>query len=234
MMKMNKKMKAAVLTAALCALFSAGSTLYAAGNNAEPAELDGDTVEYDTKTGIIKASGDVLMKKGAAMVTGVRAQYNSKSQEGIVTGNVIAVKENMRMTCDTVRTDGQNHMLATGSVHGTQEDKTFSGEQVDYYPDTQYVVIATGGVITSKDGTFTADHMEGWMNENHFKGIGNAHLVSPPKNLEAGGNQVDYYGQDQGKAVITGNAWAIQDNNTLKSNTLTLYLDNNGDAQVQQ
>ena len=59
-------------------------------------------------------------------------------------------------------------------------------------------------------------------------GNGNIHLVSPKNNMEAGGDQVDYWGEENGKAVITGNAWAVQDNNTLKSKKLTVYLADDG------
>ena len=93
--------------------------------------------------------------------------------------------------------------------------------------------MATGGTLTSADGTFTADHLEGWLAEEHYVGKGNAHVVSPARGLEAGGDQLDYYGQGDGKAVMTGNAWAVQNNNTMKSNRLTIYLAKDGQAAVK-
>ena len=87
--------------------------------------------------------------------------------------------------------------------------------------------------MTSKDGTITADRLEGWLKEDRYKGTGHAHLVSPPKKLEAGGDQLDYFGQQQGKAILTGNAWAIQDNNTLNSSRLTIYIADDGNAKVE-
>ncbi len=127
-------------------------------------------------------------------------------------------------------------MQADGNVVGTQtvlpnekypngDTRTFKGEHVDYYPDDRkHVVIPTGGIVTSGDGTFTADHMEGWLDEEHYIGTGNAHAISPPRQMEAGGDRVDYFGKDQGKAILTGNAWAIQENNTIRGNRLTVYL----------
>lgn len=207
------------------------SSLSAAG---EPAELDADTVEYDMSSGWITASGDVLMKQGPARISGARATYNSKTQEGMVEGNVIAVREAMRITCAKVVTDGQDHMLATGDVHGTQDDKSFTGEQVDYYPNqNQYVLIASGGSITSADGIFTADRMEGWLADEHYIGTGNAHVNSPARNMEAGGDKADYYGKGEGRVILTGNAWAVQDNNTMKSSRLTLYLAQDGSAKAK-
>ena len=226
----TRKMKTMLLALTASLILPMGS-LSAAG---EPAELDADTVEYDMSTGLVNATGDVLMKRGATKVTGGHATYNSNTQEGMVEGNVIAVRDAMRITCAKATTDGQEHMLATGGVHGTQGDKSFTGEQVDYYPNpNQYVLIATGGMVTSADSTFTADRLEGWLGDDHYIGTGNAHLVSPSRNMEAGGDRADYYGKDQGKAILEGNAWAIQNNNTMKSSRLTIYLAQDGAAKVK-
>ena len=49
-----------------------------------------------------------------------------------------------------------------------------------------------------------------------------------PKNFEGGGDMLEYFGKENGKVVLTGNAWAIQDNNTLKSGRLTVFLQERG------
>ena len=207
------------------------SSLNAAG---EPAELDADTVEYDMSTGLVSASGDVLMKQGASRVSGVKATYNAKTKQGIVEGNVIVVRDDARLTCDRIVLDGQEHLSASGNVQGSQGDHHFSGEQADYYPNQgKYLVMPAGGTLTGTDGTFTANRLEGWLDDAHYVGTGNAHVISPPRNLEAGGDRMDYYGRDQGQVVVTGNAWAIQDNNTMKSNRLTIYLAKDGQAGVK-
>ena len=224
-------------TLALAALLLAGSqqagVLHAA-DSPEPSSLDADMVEYDMKTGVVTAEGNVLMKRGISRIAGARAAYNINTQEGMVEGNVVAVREDMRVTCEKLTTDVPDHMLTLGNVYGTQQDKTFRGETVEYFPkQNEYVKIPTGGIITSKDGTFTADFMEGWLGEEHYVGIGHAHLVSPPNDLEAAGDRVDYFGKEQGKAILTGHAWAIQDNNTVRGNRLTIYLAQDGKAKVQ-
>ncbi|MFA6850705.1 MAG: LptA/OstA family protein [Selenomonadaceae bacterium] len=221
MMKMTKKIKLAFLTAAVCTALMTG-TLYAA--DGQPTELNGDTVDYNTNSGIIVATGNVVMKQGTSTVTGAQATYNSKTQEGTVTGGVVADKDDMHMTAEIVVTDGKNHMLASGSVIAIKGDKTLTGPRIDYYEDKDYILIEKDGKVTMPDGTFTADRMEGYLKDNRFTGTGHAHLLSPPRELEAGGDQADYYGEESGKVVLTGNAWAIQENNTLKSSRLTIYL----------
>ena len=228
----KKNFTRGLVMAALSGVLFTG-TLFAAG---EPTSLDADNVEYDMNTGVVIATGDVLMVQGDLKVTGQEAHYNSKTQEGMVEGNVIAVQsaKKMRVTAQKVTSDAQQHMVATGDVYGTMEDKTFSGEIVEYFQPQDYVLIPQGGTVTSKDGAFTADEMQGYLKDEHLIGKGNVHVVSPPNDMEAGGDLLNYYGLEQGKAVLTGNAWAVQYNNTLKSNQLTILLSKDGQAKVSK
>ena len=205
-------------------------------NNGEQSELNADEVEYDMETGVVTATGNVLLKYGTGTATGLKATYNLNTQEAHLIDNVIVIRDNLKLTCDRLSSDGAGHMQADGNVRGEQKIepsaekpngdlRTFTGEHVDYYPDDKkHIIIPTGGIAQSNDGTFTADHMEGWLDDEYYVGTGNAHLISPPRNLEAGGDRVDYYAKENGKAILTGNAWAYQDNNTLKGNRLTVYL----------
>ena len=205
------------------------------GKEKVPASLDADEVEYDMRTGQITATENVLMKRGDAKVTGHKATYNLNTMDGSVIGDVIAVRGDIRVTCDRLISDKAEHMQAIGKVHATQLDREFTGEKVDYYPNqNDYIRIENGGTAKSKDGIFRADFLEGWMKDEHYVGIGNAYVNSPTKDLEAGGDRVDYYGKEEGKAIMTGHAWAIQDNNTLHGNKLTLYMAKDGSAKVQK
>ena len=114
-----KKKQIALAAALGCTLLLAGHAL-AAGAGSEPAELDADTVEYDMTTGVIQATDNVLMKQGDTHIAGQRAVYNTKTQQGTVTGGVIAVRGAMRMTCQEVIADGREHIRANGDVHGTE------------------------------------------------------------------------------------------------------------------
>ena len=227
---MISRMKKITLAMALSLALPLGH-ISAAG---EPAELNADTVEYDMQSGQAVATGDVLLKQGTSKVTGAKATYNSKTQLATIEGSVIAVRDTLRVTCNKIIMDAQSHMQASGSVRGTDGDKSFAGEQVDYYPNAnKYVKIPGGGTISNADGTFTANYMEGWLDDEHYIGKGNVHVVSPSRQMEAGGDDADYVGKQEGRVVLTGNAWAVQENNTMKSNKLTLYLDQNGRAKVK-
>ena len=217
-----------------------------AADTQTPSELNADAVEYDMNSGIMSAAGNVLLKHGLTRATGLHAMYNVNTKAAHLVGNVIVVREDMRITCNTLASDGQGHMTADGNVIATQkvapdakypdgDTRTFRSERLDYFPDDRkHFLIPTGGIAESTaEGTFTADYMEGWLVDEHYIGTGNAHLVSPARNMEAGGDMVDYSGKDAGKAVLSGNAWAVQDNNTIRGNRLTVYLADDGKLKAE-
>lgn len=217
----------------------------AEGTPTEPSELNADAVEYDTESGVVAAAGNVLLKHGATRATGLHALYNVKTKAASLVGNVIVVRDDIRITCDNLASNGQGYMVADGNVIATQkvapnekypngDTRTFMSERIDYFPDDRkHFIIPKGGLAKSEvEGTFTADQMEGWLDDEHYIGRGNAHLLSPARNMEAGGDEVDYSGKDAGKAVLSGNAWAIQGNNTIRGNRLTVYLADDGNLKA--
>ena len=235
-----KKICAAVATAMLIS-----SAAMAAEQNEEPSEVNADAIEYDMNTGIVAAEGNVLLKHGLTKATGLHAMFNVNTKEAHLIGNVIVVREDMRITCNKLASNGQGYMAADGNVIATQnlapnekypdgDLRTFTSEHIDYFPDEgKHFVIPTGGLAESRvEGTFTADQMEGWLDAEHYIGRGNAHLVSTARNMEAGGDQVDYDGKDAGKAVLSGNAWAYQNNNMIRGNRLTVYLADDGNLKA--
>ena len=235
--------KAKKLCAALAAtmLLSSSAMLVtnaAPADNKEklPSELNADVIEYDMTTGVVAAEGNVLLKHGPTRATGLHALFNVNTKEAQLIGDVIVVRDDMRITCNALASNGQGHMSADGNVVAIQsllptekypngDQRTFTGDHIDYFPDDRkHVVIPNGGVAESKvEGTFTADQMEGWIDDEHYIGIGNAHLISTARNLEAGGDQVDY----------SGNAWAIQDNNTIRGNRMIVYLADDGNLRAE-
>lgn len=237
---MNKKICAAVLAAMMIS-----SAATAADTDNEPSEVNADAIEYDMNTGIVTAEGNVLLKHGATRATGLHALFNVNTKEARLIDNVIVVREDMRITCNMLASDGQGYMSADGNVIATQnlapnekypdgDTRTFTGEHIDYFhDDRKHFVIPTGGIAESRvEGTFTADQIEGWIDDEHYVGRGNAHMVSTARNMEAGGDQVDYDGKDAGKAVLSGNAWAFQNNNTIRGNRLTVYLADDGNLKA--
>ena len=222
----------------ILALLAAGA-LSAAASAAEqgtaPTNLTADSLTYDTRTGLITAETNVRMEQGTGWVTGARAAYNTKTEEGTVEGGVHAVRDDMELSCDRLAGVGQDHWQAVGSVSMTKAGRTFTGAEVDYYPaQNDYILAPSGGTITSADGTLTADRIEGWLKENRFVGTGSAHIISPPRDLEGGGDRMEYFGSaEKPYIVLDGNAWVFQGNNMARSNHMTVYLADDGSAVTE-
>ncbi len=238
---MIKKICAASLAAMLIS-----SAAIAAEKDNLPSEVNADAIEYDMNTGVVSAEGNVLLKHGTTKATGLHALFNVQTKEAHLIGNVIVVDEDMRLTCGALKSNGQGHMVADENVIATQtvapnekypdgDVRTFMGDHIDYFPDDRkHVLIPGGGIAKSEvEGTFTADKLEGWIDDERYIGTGNAHLISEARKLEAGGDQVDYDGKQDGKAVLSGNAWAYQDNNTIRGNRLTVYLADDGTLKAE-
>lgn len=194
------------------------------GKQGALSELNADKVEYNMKTGQMTAEGNVVIHYDGGVATGAFVTYNTKTHQGKMTGGVVADKEDMHLDCDLVEILSQTKMVAIGNVHGWKADKRVDGPRVEYDNGEGYACLPEGGMLSSADGTFTADYIEGWTKTERAKGVGNAHVVSPPKNFEGGGDEAEYFGKENGKIVLTGNAWAVQDNNTLRSGRLTVFL----------
>ena len=226
----KKKLYRGMLT-----LLAAGAVCTAAaapqqGN--EPMNLTADNLTYDTRTGLITAETNVRMEQGAGWIEGARATYNTKTEEGTIEGGVRAVRDDMNLSCERLVGIGQEHWQAFGSIHMVKAGRTFTGTQVDYYPtQNDYILAGSGGTITSADGTLSADRLEGWMKDNHFVGTGNARVVSPPRDIEGGGDRMEYFGGvERPYVVLDGNAWVFQGNNMARSNHMTVYLADDGSA----
>ncbi len=204
------------------------ANIYAA-NQSRPVELKADSIEYDSAKGLMTAKGGgVRLTQDNRVITGNYAEYNTKSKEGLVRGNVKAVEADTMITADEVRSYNDNYLIATGEVVLNKGENIVTGPQVEYFSDQQYA-LASGGVrLDSPDGVITADKMETFFNEDRVIASGKVHIVSEKRNLTADSDQAVYYkgqGRDQGKMVLTGNAKAVQDGNVVVGNILTLYLD---------
>lgn len=215
-----------------CVFASAAFAAPAAPSGDGRAELDGDVVEYSVQTGLMTASGHVKLRYEDGVATGDFASYNTKDSTGLLTGGVVADKGELHLDCDRLELLSKTQAVAIGNVHGRQLEKKVDGPRVEYESEKEYVRMPEGGTITTADGTVTADYMEGWLKENRCRGVGNAHIVSPPRDFEGGGDEAEYFGEEKGKLVLTGRAWAVQGNHTLRSARLTVYLRSDGQAEA--
>jgi lipopolysaccharide export system protein LptA len=221
--------------AALAGLVILSMSLPTYAEENKPAELIGDTIEYVSKTGVITATGNVRMMQDGAVATGAAATYDTKKKTGEITGGVVFDKEDLHMTAEALRAVSENHLTAVGDVVLTKADSTAYGSVIDYYSDADKAVMPNGGRLVSPDATITADYMESFVKEDRAVANGSVHIVSDTKNIDATGDNCEYFGskETQGKAILTGNAVVVQDGNTIRGNRITILLDDSKNVQAK-
>lgn len=238
-MRENKKREWRTVVTMLAAIaFGASNLLVVAAPqpaSKTPVEIVADSIDYDAASGIMQATGTVRITQGQAVMTGAKALYNTKSQEGHLTGGVNAVNQDATLSAAEVQTFQNNtHLIAIGDAVLIKGDNRLTGPKVEYFSDTQYALIPENGKLEMPDGTMTADKIEAFIKENSATGTGSVHIVSPVRKLDATANTATYYGEPKGqsKVILNGNAHAVQDGNVLTGETLTLRLDEKAmDAQ---
>lgn len=218
-------MKKKLIVYALAIFCSLGSaSLYAAGSSPS-VELTADTIEYDSTQGVAVAQGGVRIVRDKAVMTGYAVRYNAHTGETVLSGGVKVVQDQATLTADEVQSLDGNHLTATGDVVLVKADQRLTGAQLDYYSDKSYALLSGGTRLTTSDAVMTAPQLESWISENRAVGTGGVHIVSDTHQVDATADQATYISnQEQGKIVLSGNARAVQQGNTLTGNTLTILL----------
>lgn len=213
---------------AVVALFLAfGASSHLSAQNSRPVELAADSIEYDSVSGVMTAQGTVQMTQENATMTGASVRYNTKTRESYISGGVKVIQDDAVLTAAEVRGYDNTHLVATGDVVLVKGDNRLTGPQIDYDSDKEYAVVNNSARLTMPDGTMTAGKLEAFLSEDRVVGEGDVHIVSEPRQLDAVADYAVYYGAKsrQAKAVLSGNARAVQQGNVLTGNTLTIYMD---------
>ena len=200
---LGKKLAVAALLGAMV-LPAVGAV--AADNNGNPAvSVTADTLEYNGKTQVATATGNVVIVRDQATMTGNKAVYNLKTAEADMEGNVSIQQPDMQLNADKVHSTNKNYVVATGSVRGVYDDKKVNGDKVEYYLDQDYGIVTGNGYLE-------------------------AHIESPAENLVAYANQAVYTqtpGQNDGVIHLTGNVNATQNGNSLNGDNVDIRLADN-------
>jgi len=229
---MSRKFVTAALFALMLLSFAAATGISAPTD--KPVELTADTIEYDSKAGVMTAEGSVRLVRDKAVLTGASARYDTKSKEAYVSGGVKVVREDTTLTAAEVRSYNDNYIVATGNAVLTKADSTLTGPKIEHWADRQYTLVPSTARLAMPDGWMTANKVEVFHSEDRAVAAGDVHIVSDTRSLDATADQAVYTGSknNQGKVVLSGNARAVQEGNVLTGKTLTIYLDDKAmDAQ---
>ncbi len=194
-----------------------------------PTSIKADVIEYNTKTGITTAKGNVVISQEDGQAKAAAAEYNTKTKTGKLTGGVVATKDDARIVCDTLVLHDENHTTAIGNASMKKQDKTLRADQVEYYKDRDFLeTVGSWGELAMDDGsTLTA----GYINYDARVGLATAEsgvqIVSDARNLTASADKATYDTKNEGTIELVGNATATQNGNTISGNRLRIVNENN-------
>ena len=193
----------------------------------EPVEITADTMTYNTKTNDATADGTVKMTQGTAVVTGKHVEYNSQTQDGLITGGVTAKKDDATLTCSQVQIVKQDHVIATGNVEAIRQGYRFNSERLEFFLKDERIFAPIASVITTKDGTLASGQLEYFMKSKIGKAYNGVKINSPVRQITATAQTATYEGGENATVVLSGNAHAVQNGNTLDGDELKYFMAEN-------
>lgn len=189
-----------------------------------------DTLMYDGKTQVATATGNVVIVRDQATMTGNKASYNLKTAEADMEGNVAVQQPDMQLNADKIHSTNRNYIVATGSVRGVYSDKKVNGDKVEYYLDQNYGIVSGNGYLEAQGSQMWADHIDAWFKEVRAVGQGNVHIESPMDSLTAYATQAVYTqtpNVHDGVIHLTGDVHATQKGNSLNGDNVVIRLADN-------
>lgn len=217
--------------AALLAVAVLGGIAGAAAAASQPAvSVMADTMQYDGKTQIATATGNVVIVRDQATMTGDKAVYNLKTAKADMDGNVTVQQPDMHLTAAKLHSTNKNYVIATGDVRGIYGDKKLNGDQVEYYLDQDYGIVTGNGYLEADGSQMWADHIDAWTKKILAVGTGNVHIESPADNLTAYSDKAEYTqtpGNDDGVINLFGNVQANQNGNSLTGDNVQIRMADN-------
>ncbi|HIU63837.1 MAG TPA: LPS-assembly protein LptD, partial [Candidatus Avacidaminococcus intestinavium] len=116
--------------------------------------IKADTIEYNTKTGMTVATGNVRIEQDGNVITAPQAEYNTKSKSGQATGGVIMTRSDGNSTSDRLILHDEDHLTVLGNAVVVQADKTLRAPQIEYYKTRGYAETVGGwSELTMTDGS---------------------------------------------------------------------------------
>lgn len=178
-------MAAAMLAAGITA------TAFAAPGN---FSVQADELEYDLGSGEAVAKGNVVLMQDGGRATADYAKFNSKSKSGVLTGNVIADRDDAHIVCNEFIVHNENDLSAVGGAMITKGGKSLSSDRVDYYKAREFAETIGGWArLTDSDGSvLNAAKIDYNMAQGVANAYGGVDIRSDARSLTASADSAVY------------------------------------------
>ncbi len=209
-----------ILAAALLSLGIMSTALAAPDNFSVKA----DELEYDLQTGNGTAKGHVVLQQDGGTATADYAEFNSKSKSGVLTGNVVADREDAHISCSKFIMHNENYLSAVGNAVIVKNGRSLYADQVDYYKDSEFAqTVGSWARMTDTDGSvLNASKIDYSIKEGVANAYGGVTIDSEARDLTASADKAIYRTDNDGYIELIGNAKATQKGNSVAGDTLRL------------
>lgn len=218
-------MKKKLLALVFLAFLTSTAMVHAAQPN---SEVTANEIEFDSSTDTVVATGNVVIKKDNGVAKADKAVYNIKTEQGQLSGNVDAVRDDVTIKCAQLDINTRNHILASGgNVIITRGGDSLNAPQVEYFDDRQFAQSKGNWAKLSKDdgSVITAEYINYDMKNGKAIADRDVKIDSPVRKLTGAGERAEYFEEKNGQEsviILTGqNAWAIQDGNKISGQKLS-------------
>lgn len=187
--------------------------------------VEGDELEYDVNSGYGTAKGNVVIQHDGGKATADSARFNSKEKSGVLSGNVVADKEDMHIVCNEFVVRNGNDMTAIGDAVLTKGGRTLSADRVNYYRERGFMETeGEWAKLVDTDGSIlNAGKIDYDINQGVANAYGNVQIQSDARKLTATSDSAIYKtDNNNGYVELRGHAYAIQDGNSVAGDKLRL------------
>lgn len=194
-----------------------------------PTSIKADVIEYNTKTGITTAKGNVVISQRDGQATAAAAEYNTRTKPANSRAVSLRLKTMPELPAIRLFLHDENHTTAIGNAAMKKQDKTLRAAQVEYYKDRNFMeTVGSWGELAMDEAAFSQQATSTMMAVLATQPLRITYrIVSNARNLTAAANKATYDTNNQGTIELTGNATATQNGNTISGNRLRIINENN-------
>ncbi len=195
--------------------------------NMDGLSITADHMDYNGATKIATAKGNVVIVNGENTIKGEEGVYDMNSQTAQVTGNVVLSGPSLSGHAYSITATQDGIYTGSGNAYFQKEGDSISGNVVVYNSKTGYGE-AENGTVVSDGMSVSANKITAWMKKIEIIGDGNVRMNSDKDNFHATSNHVKYTQTPEKKdgiAVLTGNVFAKQNDNTLRGPSVIVNME---------